>query len=118
MARRASAAHSPAPIIGILNSADLVSATGVGGQARILAAVLNTGHFDWTVPVNTTFRLWVSFNGRCAKGISVSLQGRPAGANLPVSPSLTPGSLGTGAGRAEGEAILGEPVTALVVSAV
>ena len=63
MARRASAAHSPAPIIGILNSADLVSATGVGGQARILAAVLNTGHFDWTVPVNTTFRLWVSFNG-------------------------------------------------------
>ena len=68
--------------------------------------------------VKATFRLWVSFNGRCAKCISVSLQRWPAGANLPVSPCFTPGSLGTGAGRAEREAILGEPVTALVVPAV
>ena len=53
-----------------------------------------------------------------AKGVSVSLQGRSAGAHLPVPPGLAPGSLGTGAGRAEGEALLGEPVTALVVPAV
>ena len=54
----------------------------------------------------------------CAKGVSVSLQGRPAGANLPVPPGLAPGSLGAGAGRAQGQALLGAPLAALVVPAV
>ena len=54
----------------------------------------------------------------CAKGVSVSLQGRPAGAHLPVPPGLAPRPLGTGAGGAEGEALLGQPVAALVVPAV
>ena len=53
-----------------------------------------------------------------AKGVSVSLQGRPAGANLPVPPGLAPGSLGAGAGRAQGQALLGAPLAALVVPAV
>ena len=67
---------------------------------------------------NKTFANFVNNLTLCAKGVSVSLQGRPAGAHLPVPPGLAPRPLGTGAGGAEGEALLGQPVAALVVPAV
>ena len=118
MVWRTCAAHSPAPIVRVLNSADLGSAAGVGGQARVLAAVIDAGHFGGTVLVEAALWLRVGHNGRRAKGVPVSLQGWTAGAHLPVPPGLAPCSLGAGAGGAEGEALLGEPVTALVVPAV